>query len=396
MKERRYDIDWLRVIAMFAVFIFHCTRFFDTEGWHLKNSEQSYTLFVLVRGLFWPWIMELLFLLSGAGSWYALKSRTATEYLFERFKRLLIPLYTVGLFILLLPQFYFELVTNAEYSGTFWQIIPRYFANFFPPRVTSWPETLLPIPFPGHLWFLQYLFLISLMTLPLLLCLKSEWGQRWIERMTGWCDRRGGIFLFVIPLAIALISLRGLFRIQRSWADVLWYAIYFIIGYVMAADKSFTKALKRHQWVCLALWIIGFFGGGGLFVLVLGYDPMPGNESFSFIYVLYQIVWSIASWSAVVFMLSLGAKYLNFNHKMLAYGNEAVLPFYLFHQTIILIVGFFVIRWNIGILPKFLIVTVISFSLILVLYDLLVKPFNIVRFFFGMRPKKRLAKKLEP
>ena len=110
MKERRYDIDWLRVIAMFAVFIFHCTRFFDTEGWHLKNSEQSYTLFVLVRGLFWPWIMELLFLLSGAGSWYALKSRTATEYLFERFKRLLIPLYTVGLFILLLPQFYFELV----------------------------------------------------------------------------------------------------------------------------------------------------------------------------------------------------------------------------------------------------------------------------------------------
>jgi hypothetical protein len=73
---------------------------------------------------------------------------------------------------------------------------------------------------------------------------------------------------------------------------------------------------------------------------------------------------------------------------MLSYGNEAVLPFYLFHQTIILIVGFFVIRWNIGILPKLLIVTVISFSLILILYALLVKPFNIVRFFFGMRPRR--------
>ena len=396
MKERRYDIDWLRVTAMFAVFIFHCTRFFDTEGWHLKNSQQSYTLFVLVRGLLGPWLMELLFLLSGAGSWYALKSRTAAEYLFERFKRLLIPLYTAGLFILLPPQFYFELITNADYSGTFWQIIPQYFARFHLPRIASRPDVLLPIPFSGHLWFLQYLFLISLMTLPLLLYLKSERGRPWIERLAGWCDRRAGIFLFVIPLAIALISLRALFRTQRGWPDVLWYAIYFIIGYIMVADKRFTKAFKRHQWVCLALWLIGFFGGIALIVLVLGYDPMPGKESFSFIYVLYQNIWSIVSFSAVVFMLSLGAKYLNFNNKILAYSNEAVLPFYLFHQTIILIVGFFIIPWNIGILPKFLIITVISFSLILVLYALLVKPFNFVRFLFGMRPRKPLTKKPPP
>lgn len=175
-----------------------------------------------------------------------------------------------------------------------------------------------------------------------------------------------------------------------------WYAIYFVIGYVMAADRRFTKAFKRHGWICLAPWIIGFFGGGGLFVSVLGYNPIPGHESFSFMYVLYQIVWSIASWSAVVFVLSMGARYLNFDHKVLVYGNEAVLPFYLFHQTIILIVGFFVIPWNMGILPKFLIVTVISFPLILVLYELRVRPFNVVRLFFGMRPRNaRLRKDVE-
>ena len=56
MKERRHDLDSLRVVAMLAVFIFHCTRFFDTEGWHLKNSEQNHVLFVLMRGLFWPWM----------------------------------------------------------------------------------------------------------------------------------------------------------------------------------------------------------------------------------------------------------------------------------------------------------------------------------------------------
>jgi surface polysaccharide O-acyltransferase-like enzyme len=237
------------------------------------------------------------------------------------------------------------------------------------------------------LWFLQYLFLISLVTLPLLLFLKSSRGRRWLTRLAEGCDRRGGIFLFVIPLALVLIGLRGLFAAQRSWADFFWYALYFVIGYIMAADARFTNAVKRHGWVCLVLWIVGFCGGVALLVLVLGYDPIPGDEPFSPMYVLYQIVWSITSWSAVVFVLSIGARYLDSNHKVLAYGNEAVLPFYLFHQTVILAVGFFVIGWNLGILPKLLIVSAISLPLTLGLYELLVRRFSTIRFFFGMKPK---------
>ena len=83
------------------------------------------------------------------------------------------------------------------------------------------------------------------------------------------------------------------------------------------------------------------------------------------------------------------AKYLNFNNKVLAYSNEAVLPFYILHHTIILVVGFFVIRWNIGILPKYMIIVIASFALIMVLFELLVKPFNVGRFLFVMRPKKK-------
>jgi hypothetical protein len=107
------------------------------------------------------------------------------------------------------------------------------------------------------------------------------------------------------------------------------------------------------------------------------------------IYVLYQVIWSISSWSAVVFVLSMGARYLNANHRMLAYANEAVLPFYLFHQTVILLVGFFVVRWKLGILAKLLIVAAISFPLILILYELLVRRLNAVRFLFGMKPKEK-------
>ena len=74
--------------------------------------------------------------------------------------------------------------------------------------------------------------------------------------------------------------------------------------------------------------------------------------------------------------------------RVLSYSNEAVLPFYIFHQTVILCVGWFVIRWNMGMLPKFLIIAVISFALTGGLYEGLVRHFNWVRFLFGMRPKK--------
>jgi peptidoglycan/LPS O-acetylase OafA/YrhL len=395
MNERRYDIDWLRIVAILSVFIFHSTRFFDTEGWHLVNAEGSYFLFILMRGLIWTWLMELFFLLSGAGTWYSLKSRTGGQYLVERVKRLLIPLYGVGLLILMPPQLYFELFTNHGYTGTFWEFLPQYFqelpgglvgTNLYELNNASF---LVPYHFSGHLWFIRYLFLISLITLLLLLYLRSKRGKHLIGRLARICDRPGGIFLFIIPLAIILICLRFSLKGSRTWADFLWYMMFFLIGYIMPADRRFTESFKRHGWVGFALWIIGF-SVLGLIVLGMGYNPLPGNEPFSLVYVIYQIVWSITSYGSVVFMLSLGAKYMKKNNRFLAYGNEAVLPFYILHQTVILCVGWFVLSWNMGIFPKLVINMVISFVLIIGIYEGLIRHFNWVRFLFGMRPKKRV------
>jgi hypothetical protein len=141
--------------------------------------------------------------------------------------------------------------------------------------------------------------------------------------------------------------------------------------------------------VGLALWIVGMFGGIVTLVFVLGYKPGPGQAPFGLEFVLFQVIWSIASWGSVVFLLGLGARHLNFKSRVLTYGNEAVLPFYLFHQTIILVVGFFVIRLPMGILPKFLIVVALSFAAIMALYELGVRRIGVMRFLFGMRPLKR-------
>jgi len=120
-----------------------------------------------------------------------------------------------------------------------------------------------------------------------------------------------------------------------------------------------------------------------LTVFVFHFEPSSAR-GISMLYVLYHI-----SWSAVVFIVSLGAKYLNFTNSGLAYSNEAVLPFFLFHQTIILIVGWFVLPWDLDNLAKFLIIVVVSFPLILLLYEVFVGHIGFMRFLFGMAPRKK-------
>jgi acyltransferase-like protein len=392
MKERRYDIDWLRVLVMLSVFFFHCARFFGGGTWHLNNAKESVVALLFI-GWLDMWFMPFFYMLSGVGAWYALESRTNGQYLWERIKRLLVPLYTVGLFFLLPPQFYFEQFSNAGFTGTFWESLPLYFrrvGHFF----INNPDGLLPLPFGGHLWFLKDLFMISLLTLPLLRYLHSKRGLIFIDKLAEWCTQRGGIFLYLIPVIIIRIALRSIFWGEHTWADFFEYMVFFLIGYVLQANKHFTESIKKYGWICLIFGLVGF-GGQGIFIRGFGYN-YPGGEQFSLMFVLFEIVMSIGRWSWIVFVLSLGAKYLNFNNKALSYSNAAVLPFYILHQTIILCVGWFVIPLNMGILPKFLIISVTSFALIMVIYELLVRRFNVVRFCFGMRPMKKPSATLAP
>jgi glucan biosynthesis protein C len=397
MKERRYDIDWLRVIAMLSVFIFHSTRFFCTTDWHIKVpvDQQSDVLGIVRAFLFNAWFMELFCLVSGFAAWYALKKRTGGQFLVERVKRLLIPLYTVGMFILVVPQDYFQNYTHGETTATFWQWLPSYYREL-PGRVLNLaghnyadPVNLLPYSFSGHLWFIQMLFIISVLTLPILLYLKSEPGKRLIDRLAGWTSRPGGIFLFLIPLAIIRIGFRWLpLDTDRTWADFLWYACYFVIGYILAADERFTASIKRSGWIGLTMWIVFFWVIGALFTFVLGFETDSG-QGIWYLYVLWQINCSIFSWGSVVFMLSLGAKYLNLTNGLLTYANEAVLPFFLFHQTIILIVGWYIIPLAIGNIAKFLIIVLISFPVIMILYEVFVRHIGFMRFLFGMLPQPK-------
>ncbi|MBC8217361.1 MAG: acyltransferase family protein [Planctomycetes bacterium] len=383
--QRRYDLDAIRIFAVLTIFFFHCARFFDPFGWHLKNAETSTVVSVFV-GFISMWSMPLFFLISGVGTWYGLGARTPGQYLIERVKRLLIPFFTVGLFLLLPPQYFFELTTNRGFAGSFAESYALYFAHIF---IDNGPSAFYCTVWSGHLWFLQQLFLVSLFTLPLLICLKSDSGRVKIRRLAAMSDRAGGIFLLVIPIAVISVCLQWIPQKQEhGWPNFFNYTAFFLIGYVISTDNQFLESIEKSGWIGMFSGIVAFLVAA-LLVLKGGYDP-AGVSSISWAYLCFQVAASMGALSWIVFFLSLAAKYLNHKSKTIAYGNEAVLPFYILHQTIILMVGWFIIQSKLSIALKYVIICIISFVLIIALYEFLIKRINALRFLFGMRPKSAL------
>ncbi len=120
-------------------------------------------------------------------------------------------------------------------------------------------------------------------------------------------------------------------------------------------------------------------------------DPAFGTPARGVIWALF----GLCSWCWVVAILGFGMRHLNFNTRFLQYANEAVLPFYVLHQTVLLAVGYFVVRWQIPDVLKFVIIAAGSFAIILALYEFLIRRFNLLRFLFGMKPLRHAEKPVQ-
>ena len=164
---RLYYIDWLRVLAMLTIFLFHNSRFFVPSPWHLNNAETSLVLEIF-EAFCNLWLMPIFFLLAGASIYYALKSRTAGGFFKERVLRILIPIVTLGFFVIGPPQVYLERLANGDFSGNFFQFYSsEYFNGFYG---LGGNFALVPM----HMWFLWLLFIFSLILLPIFLPKKGS------------------------------------------------------------------------------------------------------------------------------------------------------------------------------------------------------------------------------
>jgi len=103
------------------------------------------------------------------------------------------------------------------------------------------------------------------------------------------------------------------------------------------------------------------------------------------LWVAVQALRGLLAWCWIIGLLGLGRRFLNFNNKFLAYANEAVLPFYILHHTVIYIIGFYIIQWSSNIGSKFIIISITSFTIIMAIYEILIRRINLLRFLFGMK-----------
>jgi hypothetical protein len=370
--QRDYAIDWLRVFAMLMVFLFHCGRFFDFEGWHVKNNQLDFgiTIFVLFLS---QWIMPIFFILSGISSYYSLSRRKPSEYFRSRIHRLFIPL-VFGIFVLIPPQVYIERISHHQFDGSFFQFFPHYFDGFYAFGGNfAWMGL--------HLWFLLMLFIFSILTLPLFLGLRKNIGQDFISWLAGKLEYRGAIYLLAVPFAILeiIIDPSGIGRRDfGGWSPFL-YIIFFVYGYMVFADRRCRSMIERQAIFSLAgaLLVTAMM----LALFLIKSDPSFGTSYFT----LMTVLRAFNTWFWLLAIVGFGIRYLDFTNRFLAYANQAVLPFYIFHQTIIVTIGFYLMNWDIAVLPKYAILSTASFMTIMFLYEIFVRRINILRYLFGLK-----------
>jgi glucan biosynthesis protein C len=380
-STRLHYLDWLRVLAIGGVFLYHAARPFILQEWLIMNETQSAVLSFIFLFFLGSWGMPLFFLLAGASSRFALGRRSGRQYASERVRRLLIP-FVAGCLLLSPLQFYLEWVHKGWYDGPFLAFIPVLVQD----RLQTLSTTFSPSIFESlgsHLWFLGFLLSFSLLALPLFLGLKSEVGQVVLARLGALGQRPGGLFLFVIPITLTRLSLQGRFPGYTDWSDFGYMLAFFVCGYILYADERLIEAIEREGRMALALglastavMLLALLSGAGR-----DWVEMPGTAGF-------YLAWGLASingWCWTIFVLSLGMNIFNHSNRWLAYGQEAIVPFFLFHQPAIVVIAFYVTGWSVAMPVKLVIIVTGSFGMTLALYELLVRRVGPARAFFGMK-----------
>jgi len=378
--KRRFDFDWLRTLVVLLLIPFHVGRLFDThDAFYVQNE-------VLSEGLTFWWMfighalgMQFLFLLAGSTTWFALKFRSTKQFLKERALRLILPfIFGVLAIVPLQPYFGMRLSTGADISYF------EYYPSFF-----SMPET--PEGYTGgftvaHLWFIIFLFIISMIALPVFFISRSDAGKNLGKRLADFFTPGYRIFLLAIPLI-------GMDRlIDFYWNSLselvfffIFYLTFFIYGYFLMTDPRYEESIDRVKRTALIF-------GPVLFLMVRGIEARGVIPFLPQLLILHLFYRGTFPWLTILAVLGYGKRYLNRSNKFLLYFGEASYPVYILHQTVIVAIGFYVVGWEAGILAKYVVTTITAYIVTFTIYEFLVRRFNPVRFLFGMRPKRKMAK----
>ena len=380
INERKHYIDWLRVLAFGLLFLFHSWRPFDQFPWHIKNEEQNF-IFDLLTIFTHGWRMFLIFLVSGAGTWYALRSRKKA-FVMDRIKRLLVP-FIFGIVLIIPPQRFYEWIMFRDFTGNYLDFLISYPSQQLSDNMGS--SLLLWFGHLGtHLWFLPFLFVMTMFVLPLFN--KIQKGQlkfSWLKRIM---QSNYGVFILVLPMILARVILKPIYSEYTDWADFLIYMLPFIYGFLFMSDPEFINIIKKKTYLFLVVGVISSI----YFIYMAFQGPLNiqeyMNPSYSLKHIELSVVSMLIAYSWILFFLGFFAKHMNFKHSILVPANISILPIYVLHQSLIIVFGYYIVGLELGTFTKFIIIAFTAIPASILLYKI-IRTNNVIRFLFGMKKK---------
>ncbi|HUR35973.1 MAG TPA: acyltransferase [Vicinamibacterales bacterium] len=371
--------DWLRVLAVLAIFFGHVAYIFGVSAdASIRNTETSLALSVY-GGFVYQWAVPLLFLLAGASGWCSLQNRTSQAYLRERVRRLLIPLLFGS--VVLIPWIgYMSALNHDSFAGPYWQFFPIHFAR-------TWAALQMPQHHHGlialydtswHLWFLGYLLLFSALSLAL------QRGPSRVPALVSLCQRRGGLLLLVLPMVAVRMALGAAFPAYTDWSDTIVFFICFVYGRLFMTDARFLRAVARDGLVWLAVGCAGF--ALILATFALGYfSRWNAHPGYTADYLLNQVLLAVNTWAWVLALVAGGLRWLSIDSAARRYVTGAVLPFYILHQVAVATIGTIAVEWHAGVAVKFVVISAAAFAATMVTYECFVRRSRPLRVLFGVK-----------
>ncbi|MFC7048330.1 acyltransferase family protein [Emcibacter nanhaiensis] len=378
-STRRYDLDWIRVIAFGILIFYHIGMFFNSEGWHVKSVHMNDTLdhFMWLSSAF---RMSLLFLISGVALRYAVdKNGSVARFAVRRFGRLFIPL-LFGILVIVTPQSYFQLLATGEITPGYLEFYGRYLSadGNFSIIVPTW----------NHLWYVAYLLAYTMLLLPLLPAVRKladVLDRPWFGALMG------GGRLFILPATLFItyrfttdIAFPQTYALWGDWGAHARYGSYFLIGFLLAKNSTFWDVLAR-TWRIAAVGTVLL--AVSLFLLWANWDNWFGG--ITWIENIVRAMYPLYAWVTIMAILGAGQTYLNRPGKLLSYCTEAVFPWYILHQTLIVLAGVMVDPMGLGVWSEFLVILTVTAGGCLLLHEYVIRRTPLLRPLFGVPMKAR-------
>lgn len=368
LTSRRFELDWLRIASVSLVFLHHVGMPFNGDHWHIMNTESSKVLddFMVY---FEQWRLPLLLIISGAGTLMAFSKNSVWGFIKERTRRLFIPL-IVGILIIVPPQTFFQYRNEFTSYADFYRKLPDYIEY-------------------NHLWFIKYLFYFSLIVIPLVVYLRSERSTNVRERIARAFAGPWAILILCIP--VILIKIGGLIFFpdaKESWINLpkaAYYFYFFVTGIILFSCTEAWNSLgryRRHHLVSAFISLLLFYGC--YFLPKEWFDNAIPVET---IWAIWFVVSALVGWTTMLAIMGYAQSYFNKPKPILKKLNEAVYPFYILHQTVIVVLAYYIVSWEISLWLKLIVLLAGSFVSIAVIYKFLIYPFTPIRFLFGMKKK---------